>query len=125
MREATALTPGGGALRPCRKAPLSQWERGWGEGLGSSCLLGPTQVGHTQGVLASNPAREVKTERSQRNEGKTPALTAEEMHQLLESFDTDLYPRLTRLFEIQHVESGEPVQKERDLRGLVREFVTP
>lgn len=42
-----------------------------------------------KGVLPANPAREVKTERFHRGEGKTPALSVEEMHALLQSFDTD------------------------------------
>lgn len=42
-----------------------------------------------KGVLDRNPVREVKTPRFSRSEGKTPAFTPEEMHQLFESFDTD------------------------------------
>jgi site-specific recombinase XerD len=42
-----------------------------------------------KGVVPSNPAREVKTEKFHRGEGKTPALSVEEMHQLLASFRTD------------------------------------
>jgi site-specific recombinase XerD len=42
-----------------------------------------------KGVLPANPAREVKTEKFHRGEGKTPALSVDEMHQLLQSFDTD------------------------------------
>ncbi len=42
-----------------------------------------------KGVLAANPAREVKTEKFHRGEGKTPALSVEEMHRLLRSFRTD------------------------------------
>lgn len=41
-----------------------------------------------KGVLDRNPVREVKTARFSRSEGKTPAFTPEEMHQLFESFDT-------------------------------------
>jgi site-specific recombinase XerD len=40
-----------------------------------------------KGVLDRNPVREVKTARFSRPEGKTPAFTPEEMHQLFESFD--------------------------------------
>lgn len=42
-----------------------------------------------KGVLPANPAREVKTEKFRRAEGKTPALSVEEMHRLLLSFRTD------------------------------------
>ncbi|MEP6755953.1 MAG: tyrosine-type recombinase/integrase [Chthonomonadales bacterium] len=41
-----------------------------------------------KGVLAMNPAREVKTEKFSRSEGKTPAFTAEEITQLFGSIDT-------------------------------------
>ena len=40
-----------------------------------------------KGVLSMNPAREVKTERFSRSEGKTPAFSAEEMVQLFSSLD--------------------------------------
>jgi site-specific recombinase XerD len=49
------------------------------------------------GVLISNPAREVATEKVRVKTGKTPALSAEQMRQLFESFDsskpTDLRDR--------------------------------
>jgi len=41
-----------------------------------------------KGVLATNPAREVKTEKFSRTEGKTPAFTTEEIMQLFGSIDT-------------------------------------
>src|SRR6266446_2566097 len=41
-----------------------------------------------KGILAMNPAREVATPRFSRAEGKTPAFTPEEVHQLLDSIDT-------------------------------------
>jgi len=41
-----------------------------------------------KGVLAMNPAREVKTEKFSRSEGKTPAFTTEEITQLFGSIDT-------------------------------------
>jgi site-specific recombinase XerD len=40
-----------------------------------------------KGVLPYNPAREVKTERYSRTDGKTSALSPEEMKRLFESFD--------------------------------------
>jgi len=40
-----------------------------------------------KGVLSINPAREVKTERFSRSEGKTPAFSAEEMAQLFSSIE--------------------------------------
>ncbi len=42
-----------------------------------------------KGVLDRNPVREVKTPRFSRSEGKTPAFTPEEMHQLIDSFDIE------------------------------------
>ena len=42
-----------------------------------------------KGVLASNPAREVKTEKFSRSEGKTPAFTTEEINQLFASIEAD------------------------------------
>ena len=39
------------------------------------------------GAMGYNPAREVKTQPIRRAEGKTPALTPEQMHVLFESFD--------------------------------------
>jgi site-specific recombinase XerD len=42
-----------------------------------------------KGVLPANPAREVKTEKFHRGEGKTPAISVDEMHELLESFNTE------------------------------------
>lgn len=41
-----------------------------------------------KGVLAMNPAREVKTEKFSRSEGKTPAFSTEEMTQIFSSIDT-------------------------------------
>jgi len=41
-----------------------------------------------KGVLAMNPAREVKTEKFNLSEGKTPAFTTEEIMQLFRSMDT-------------------------------------
>jgi site-specific recombinase XerD len=41
-----------------------------------------------KGVLAINPAREVKTPKFSRTEGKTPAFSVEEVHQFLDSVDT-------------------------------------
>ena len=40
-----------------------------------------------KGILAMNPAREVKTQKFSRTEGKTPAPPAEEVQNLLESID--------------------------------------
>jgi site-specific recombinase XerD len=40
-----------------------------------------------KGVLPYNPAREVKTERYSRTEGKTPALSPDDMQRLFKSFD--------------------------------------
>jgi integrase/recombinase XerD len=42
-----------------------------------------------KGVAERNPVREVKTPKFSRGEGKTPALSVEEVQQLFESFDTD------------------------------------
>ncbi|HRJ33881.1 MAG TPA: tyrosine-type recombinase/integrase [Fimbriimonadaceae bacterium] len=42
-----------------------------------------------RGVLERNPVREVKTEKVSRSEGKTPALSVEDMRKLFESFDTE------------------------------------
>jgi site-specific recombinase XerD len=51
-----------------------------------------------KGVLVTNPVREVKTEKVARSEGKTPALDAEQVRQLLESFEAeDLATNLVRL----------------------------
>ena len=41
-----------------------------------------------KGVLAMNPAREVKTPKFSRTEGKTPAPSAEEVQKLINSIDT-------------------------------------
>src|SRR5215469_13733836 len=41
-----------------------------------------------KGVLAMNPAREVKTPRFSRKEGKTPAFARDEVRLLLDSIDT-------------------------------------
>lgn len=41
-----------------------------------------------KGLLAMNPAREVKTEKFSRSEGKTPAFPAEEITRLFGSVDT-------------------------------------
>jgi site-specific recombinase XerD len=41
-----------------------------------------------KGILAINPAREVKTPRFSRTEGKTPAFSTEEVQKVLESVDT-------------------------------------
>jgi site-specific recombinase XerD len=40
-----------------------------------------------KGILAMNPAREVKTPKFSRNEGKTPAPPAEEVQKLIDSID--------------------------------------
>ncbi len=42
-----------------------------------------------KGVLTTNPVREVKTEKVSRSEGKTPALEAEQVRELMESFGDD------------------------------------
>lgn len=42
-----------------------------------------------KGIVDRNPAREVKTQKFSRVEGKTPALSLEDIQQLFESFDTD------------------------------------
>src|ERR1700722_5904281 len=41
-----------------------------------------------KGILAINPAREVKTPKFSRTEGKTPAFSTEEVHKVLASIDT-------------------------------------
>ena len=41
-----------------------------------------------EGVLAMNPAREVKTEKFSRTEGKTPAFVEGEVQALLDAIDT-------------------------------------
>src|ERR1700737_1439669 len=41
-----------------------------------------------KGILAINPAREVKTPKFSRTEGKTPAFSTEEVQKLLTSIDT-------------------------------------
>lgn len=52
-----------------------------------------------KGVLAMNPAREVKTEKFSRTEGKTPAFTTEEITQLFGSIDaSSLLGRRDRAF---------------------------
>jgi integrase/recombinase XerD len=40
-----------------------------------------------KGILAINPAREVKTPKFSRTEGKTPAFSTEEVHKVLDSID--------------------------------------
>jgi site-specific recombinase XerC len=40
-----------------------------------------------KGVLAMNPAREVKTQRFSRKEGKTPAFARDEVRQVLDSIE--------------------------------------
>jgi hypothetical protein len=45
-------------------------------------------LGIEKGVLAMNPAREVKTERFSRTEGKTPAFVEGEVQKLLEAIET-------------------------------------
>src|ERR1700692_4221799 len=47
-----------------------------------------------KGVLAMNPAREVKTERFSRTEGKTPAFVEGEVQRLLEAIETSTYTGL-------------------------------
>jgi len=42
-----------------------------------------------RGITERNPVREVKTAKFSRGEGKTPALSVEEVQQLFESFDTE------------------------------------
>lgn len=42
-----------------------------------------------KGIAERNPVREVKTAKFSRGEGKTPALSVEEIQQLFESFDTE------------------------------------
>jgi site-specific recombinase XerC len=41
-----------------------------------------------KGILAMNPAREVKTEKSLRTECKTPAFDTEQVQKVLEKIDT-------------------------------------
>ena len=41
-----------------------------------------------KGVLAMNPAREVKTEKFSRTEGKTPAFDTEQVQKFLDEIDT-------------------------------------
>jgi site-specific recombinase XerD len=41
-----------------------------------------------KGILAINPAREVKTPKFSRTEGKTPAFSTEEVQKILASVDT-------------------------------------
>src|SRR6201987_915276 len=47
-----------------------------------------------KGVLAMNPAREVKTERFSRTEGKTPAFVEGEVQKLLDTIETSRPPAL-------------------------------
>ena len=47
-----------------------------------------------KGVLAMNPAREVKTERFSRTEGKTPAFVEGEVQRLLEAIETSTHTGL-------------------------------
>jgi site-specific recombinase XerD len=47
-----------------------------------------------KGVLAMNPAREVKTERFSRTEGKTPAFVEGEVQKLLEAVETSTHTGL-------------------------------
>jgi integrase/recombinase XerC len=47
-----------------------------------------------KGVLAMNPAREVKTERFSRTEGKTPAFVEGEVQRLLEAVETTTHTGL-------------------------------
>src|ERR1700674_1205203 len=41
-----------------------------------------------KGILAMNPAREVKTEKFSRTEGKTPAFDTEQVQKVLDRIDT-------------------------------------
>ena len=41
-----------------------------------------------KGILAMNPAREVKTEKFSRTEGKTPAFDTEQVQKVLDKIDT-------------------------------------
>ena len=41
-----------------------------------------------KGILAMNPAREVKTEKFSRTEGKTPAFNTEQVQKVLDKIDT-------------------------------------
>jgi hypothetical protein len=41
-----------------------------------------------KGILAMNPAREVKTEKFSRREGKTPAFDTEQVQKVLDKIDT-------------------------------------
>ena len=47
-----------------------------------------------KGVLAMNPAREVKTERFSRTEGKTPAFVEGEVQRLLDAIETSTHTGL-------------------------------
>ena len=47
-----------------------------------------------KGVLAMNPAREVKTERFSRTEGKTPALVDGEVQRLLDAIEASTHTGL-------------------------------
>jgi hypothetical protein len=47
-----------------------------------------------KGVLAMNPAREVKTERFSRTEGKTPAFVEGEVQKLLNTIETSRHTAL-------------------------------
>ena len=47
-----------------------------------------------KGVLAMNPAREVKTERFSRTEGKTPAFVEGEIQKLLGAIETSTHTGL-------------------------------
>jgi site-specific recombinase XerD len=47
-----------------------------------------------KGVLAMNPAREVKTERFSRTEGKTPAFVEGEVQKLLSAVETSTHTGL-------------------------------
>jgi integrase/recombinase XerC len=47
-----------------------------------------------KGVLAMNPAREVKTERFSRTEGKTPAFVDGEVQTLLDAVETSTHTGL-------------------------------
>jgi hypothetical protein len=47
-----------------------------------------------KGVLAMNPAREVKTERFSRTEGKTPAFVGGEVQKLLDTVDASTHTGL-------------------------------
>jgi integrase len=65
----------------------------FGSSLTQRILIGPIKQ-HMAGVLAMNPAREVKTERFSRTEGKTPAFVDGEVQKLLDAVDASTHTGL-------------------------------